>query len=60
MNIVDAMHKQDMLHNDLSSNNIMLHFPKHNDGAIYIAIGTWRYGQMKKHYRITVQQVRLL
>ena len=36
MCIVDVVHKQDVLHNDLNPNNMMLHFPR--DRAVFIAI----------------------
>ena len=41
MRIVDVVHKQDVLHNDVNSNNVMLHFPRDRDGAIFIGICDW-------------------
>ena len=41
MCIVDVVHKQDVLHNDLNSNNVMLHFPKDRPRAIFIGICDW-------------------
>ena len=41
MCIVDVVHKQDVLHNDLNPNNVMLHFPRDRPGAIFIGICDW-------------------
>jgi len=38
MCIVDVMHKDDVVHNDLNSNNLMLHFPRDEDGRIFIGV----------------------
>lgn len=36
MNIVDIVLKQDVFHNNLNSNNVMLHFPRDRDGAVFV------------------------
>ena len=41
MCIVDVVHKQDVLHNDLNPNNVMLHFLGDRLGAIFIGICDW-------------------
>ena len=41
MCIVDVVHKQDVLHNDLTSNNVMLHFPQDRARAVFIGICDW-------------------
>ena len=41
MCIVDVVQKQDVFHNDLNSNNVMLHFPRDRVGAIFIGICDW-------------------
>ena len=41
MCIVDVVHKQDVLHNDLNPNNVMLHFPRDRPGTIFIGICDW-------------------
>ena len=41
MCIVDIVHKHDVLHNDLNSNNVMLHFPRDQEGAIFIGVHDW-------------------
>ena len=41
MCIVDVVHKQDVLHNDLNSNNVMLHFPWDRGEAVFIEICDW-------------------
>ena len=41
MYIVDVVHKQDVLHNDLNPNNVILHFPWNRGGAIFIGICDW-------------------
>ena len=41
MCIVDVVHKQDVLHNDLNPNNVMLHFPRDKPGAVFIGICDW-------------------
>ena len=41
MCIVDVVHKQDVLHNDLNPNNVMLHFPWDRPGAVFIGICDW-------------------
>ena len=42
MCIVDVVHKHDVLHNDLNPNNVMLHFPRDRDGAVFIGVCDWR------------------
>ena len=39
--IVDVVHKHDVLHNDLNLNNVMLHFPRDRDGAVFIGVCDW-------------------
>ena len=41
MCIVDVMHKQDVLHNDLNSNNVMLHSPQDRGEGVFIGIYDW-------------------
>ena len=41
MCIVDVVHKQDVLHNNLNPNNVMLHFPRDKPGAVFIGICDW-------------------
>ena len=41
MCIVDVVHKQDVLHNDLNPNNVMLHFPRDRPVAVFIGICDW-------------------
>jgi hypothetical protein len=41
MNIMAAVSVQDVLHNDLSPNNVLLHFPPNNDDAVYIGVCDW-------------------
>ena len=41
MCIVDVVHKQDVLHNNLNPNNVMLHFPLDRPEAIFIGICDW-------------------
>jgi Protein kinase domain len=41
MCIVDVMHKEDVMHNDLNPNNIMLHFPPEDDSRVFIGICDW-------------------
>ena len=41
MCIVDVVHKHDVLHNDLNPNNVMLHFPRDEDGVIFIGVCDW-------------------
>ena len=41
MCIVDIVHKHDVLHNDLNPNNIMLHFSRDREGAIFIGVCNW-------------------
>jgi hypothetical protein len=41
MNIMAAMHIQDILYNDLSPNNIFLHFPINDDNAVNNGICDW-------------------
>ncbi|KAL8931222.1 MAG: hypothetical protein Q9211_007132, partial [Gyalolechia sp. 1 TL-2023] len=38
MCIEDVMHKDDVMHNDLNLNNIMLHFPRDDDKVVQIGI----------------------
>ena len=41
MCIVDVVHKHDVLHNDLNPNNVMLYFPRDQDGAVFIGVCDW-------------------
>ena len=41
MNIMATMSIEDVLHNDLSPNNVLLHFPINNDNVINIGICDW-------------------
>ena len=41
MCIVDIVHKHDVLHNDLSPNNVMLHFPRDRDDTVFIGMCDW-------------------
>ena len=41
MCIMDVIHSQRLLHNDLSPNNVMLHFPKDKTDAVYIGVCDW-------------------
>ena len=41
MCIVDIVHKHDVLHNDLNPNNVMLHFPRDREGAVFIGMCDW-------------------
>lgn len=41
MCIVDVMHKDDVIYNDLNPNNVMLHFPRDEDGRIFIGVCDW-------------------
>ena len=41
MCIVDVVHKQDVVHNDLNPNNMMLHFPWDRPGVVFIRICDW-------------------
>ena len=41
MCIVDVLHKQDVFHNNLNPNNVMLHFPRDRPGAVFIGICDW-------------------
>ena len=41
MCIVNVVHKQDVLYNDLNPNNVMLHFPQDRPGAVFIGICDW-------------------
>ena len=41
MCIVDVVYKQDVLHNDLNPNNVMLHFPQDRPRAVFIGICDW-------------------
>ena len=38
---MDIVHKQDVLHNDLNPNNMMLYFPRDRPGAVFIGINDW-------------------
>ena len=38
MNFMVAVSVQDVLHNDLSSNNVLLHFPDNDDDVVNIGI----------------------
>ena len=42
MNIMAAMNVEDVLHNDLSSNNVLLHFPINDDNVVNIGVCDWR------------------
>jgi serine/threonine protein kinase len=41
MNIMVAMSIEDVLHNDLSPNNVLLHFPINDDNVVNIGICDW-------------------
>ena len=41
MCILDVVHKQDELHNDLNPNNVILDFPRDRVGAVVIGICDW-------------------
>ena len=41
MCIVDIVHKHNVLHNDLSPNNVMLHFPRDRDDTVFIGVCDW-------------------
>ena len=41
MCIVDVVYKQDVLHNNLNPNNVMLHFLRNKAGAVFIGICDW-------------------
>ena len=55
MCIVDVVHNQDMLDNDLNPNNVMLHFPRDRPGAVFIRIcdlgmATWIQEEAPSNY----------
>lgn len=39
--IVDVVHKYDVLHNDITPNNVMLHFPEDREGTVFIGLCDW-------------------
>ena len=39
--VVDVVYKHDVLHNDLNPNNVMLNFPRDQDGAVFIGVCDW-------------------
>ena len=41
MCIMEVVHKQDVLYNDLNPNNVMLHFLRDRGGAVFIRICDW-------------------
>ena len=41
MCIVDVVHNQDVLHNDLNPNNVMLHFPEDRENTVFIGVCDW-------------------
>jgi hypothetical protein len=41
MCIVDVVHNQDVLHNDLNPNNVMLHFPQDRENTVFIGVCDW-------------------
>ena len=41
MNIIAVVSVQDVLHNDLSPNNVLLHFPDNNDDVVNIGVCDW-------------------
>jgi hypothetical protein len=41
LTIMDKCHAQNILHNDLSPSNIMLHFPPGKSGNVYIGVCDW-------------------
>lgn len=41
MCIMDVIHSQRLLHNDLSPNNVMLHFPPEKKDVVYIGVCDW-------------------
>ena len=55
MCIVNIVHKQDVLHNDLNPNNVMLYFPRDRGGAVFIGIcdlgmATWIQEESPSNY----------
>ena len=61
--IMDVVHKQDVLHNDLNPNNMMLHFPRDRARAIFIGIcdwgmATWIQEEAPSNYGKTEEDVR--
>ena len=42
MNIMAATSVKDVLYNDLSPNNVLLHFPNNNDDVVNIDVCDWR------------------
>ncbi len=45
INIINVVHHFGILHNDLSKDNIMLHFPLNKPHVVYIGICDW--GEVK-------------
>jgi serine/threonine protein kinase len=41
MNIMAAVSVEDVLHNDLSPNNVLLHFPINDDNVVNIEVCDW-------------------
>jgi hypothetical protein len=41
MNIMAAVSIEDVLHNDLSPNNVLLHFPINDDNVVNIGVCDW-------------------
>ena len=38
---MDIVYKHDVLHNDLNPNNVMLHFLRDREGAVFIGVCDW-------------------
>ena len=63
MCIVDVVHKNDVLHNDLNPNNIMLHFPRDRDGVVFIGVcdwgmATWKNEEVPSNYgRVSLEEL---
>lgn len=41
MCIVDVVHSYNVLHNDISASNVMLHFPDDREGTVFIGVCDW-------------------
>ena len=39
--VMDIVHKAEILHNDLTPSNILLHFPPHDKNKVYIGVCDW-------------------
>jgi RIO-like serine/threonine protein kinase len=52
MNIMNAIHHYGILHNDLSKNNIMLHFPTNKSNVVYIGLCDW--GETRRMQKVTL------